>query len=209
MIVSHTCVLMSPKCHWMMGWHTWQVGQADDDDDIHEDNVEEVHSNAQPHPPILVFHIQASQNTSPQGQVLVWGIWVGLVLPVICNSSVTPRNKLVSSTWHVTKAHMNDYQVMLTRFCNSAVNLASSYMPGSKCNWADTVAHTDSTHEVQTGSDSGPMTDSDRHRQPCTDRDIVCSQADSDSDSHADRQQQLPHSVHCAQKYGKNCAKKA
>lgn len=42
--------------------HTWQVGQADNDDHVEQEDVGHVDTNAQPHPPVLVLHIQASQD---------------------------------------------------------------------------------------------------------------------------------------------------
>ena len=44
---------------------TWKVGEADDDHDVHEEDVCQVDPNPQPDPPVLIGHVQARQNAVP------------------------------------------------------------------------------------------------------------------------------------------------
>lgn len=64
---------------------TWQIGKADDNHDVHEEDISQVDSNAQPDPPILVGHVQPVQDTISQSQILVRWVGVWLVLPVTCS----------------------------------------------------------------------------------------------------------------------------
>ena len=63
---------------------TRKIGQAEDNDAVHEEDVAQVDCNAHPAPPVLVGHVQGLQDAVPQGQALVGGIGVWLVLPVTC-----------------------------------------------------------------------------------------------------------------------------
>ena len=92
---------------------TWQIGEADDNYDVHQEDIRQVDSNAQPDPPVHVGHVQPVQDTVPQSQVLVRGVGVLLVLPVTCGQS-TACKQCTSATMLTELAHQGSDPDQLT-----------------------------------------------------------------------------------------------